>query len=44
MVCAIWRGEGPPSIPGLAVPVLAALTKDDLDDADAGRSGSLGVL
>lgn len=32
VVCLIWRGDGPPAIPGLPdVPVLPALTKADLD-------------
>jgi orotate phosphoribosyltransferase len=32
VVCAIWRGSGPPRIEAIPdVPVLAALTKDDLD-------------
>jgi orotate phosphoribosyltransferase len=31
VVCAIWRGDGQPSVPGLTgLPVLPALTKDDL--------------
>ena len=31
VVCAIWRGEGPPAIPGLPdVPLLPALTAADL--------------
>ena len=31
VVCAIWRGEGPPRIEGLDLPILAALTPDDLN-------------
>jgi orotate phosphoribosyltransferase len=36
VVCAIWRGEGAPAIPGLPdTPVYPALTKDDLARANA---------
>ena len=35
VVCAIWRGAGDPRIEGLDVPVLAALTRDDLEAARA---------
>jgi orotate phosphoribosyltransferase len=30
VVCALWRGEGAPRIPGLDAPVFAALTRTDL--------------
>jgi len=33
VVCAIWRGAGDPRIDGLDVPVVAALTRDDLEAA-----------
>lgn len=33
VVCAIWRGEGEPAIAGLDLPVVAALTRADLDAA-----------
>jgi orotate phosphoribosyltransferase len=35
VVCAIWRGAGDPRIEGLDLPVLAALTRDDLEAARA---------
>ncbi len=35
VVCAIWRGEGPPRIEGLELPVWPALTRDDLNEAGA---------
>jgi orotate phosphoribosyltransferase len=36
VVCAIWRGEGPPAIGSLpALPVAAAMTREDLDRAGA---------
>ncbi len=35
VVCAIWRGAGSPRIDAIAdVPILAAMTKDDLDAAN----------
>jgi orotate phosphoribosyltransferase len=33
VVCAIWRGAGDPRIDGLDAPVVAALTRDDLEAA-----------
>lgn len=33
VVCAIWRGDGEPSIAGVEAPVLAALRREDLDQA-----------
>jgi len=33
VVCAIWRGAGEPRIEGLDIPVIPALTKQDLDRA-----------
>lgn len=33
VVCAIWRGQGPARIEGLDLPVVAALTRDDLEAA-----------
>jgi orotate phosphoribosyltransferase len=33
VVCAIWRGAGEPRIEGLDVPVLSALTRDDMNAA-----------
>jgi orotate phosphoribosyltransferase len=35
VVCAIWRGPGEPRIEGLDLPVLAALTREDLQAAPA---------
>ena len=35
VVCAHWRGEGPPRIAGLDAPVFAALTRADLPSRDA---------
>lgn len=35
VACAIWRGPGEPRIGGLDLPVLAALTRDDLEAARA---------
>ncbi len=37
VVCAIWRGGGAPRIEAIPeVPILAAMTKDDLDAANRG--------
>lgn len=30
VICAIWRGQGPPAIAGVDLPVLPLLTADDL--------------